>query len=199
MCDATSEINVGFSGGHFHAGTHICLVFREESVRRDIVGHFVESGVMDDERVFYFADSAEPGEVVNWLEALDVDVSAPLERHSLTIDRATATYCPDGTFVPERMLDTLKSAYSGAQSAGYPNSRVTGEMSWALRGFPGSDRLMEYEAAINTVVKTHPITAMCQYDANHFDGETIFRALQVHPYMVMGGQLVKNPYYAEGA
>lgn len=198
MCDVTSEIDVGFSGGHFHAGTHICLVFRDESVRRVIVGRFVESGVTDDERVFYFADAAEPGEVVNWLEALDVDISASLERHSLTIDRAATAYCPDGTFVPARMLETLKSAYSGAKSAGYPQSRVTGEMSWALRGFPGSDRLIEYEAAINTVVKTHPITAMCQYDANHFDGETIFRALQVHPYMVMGGQLVKNPYYAEG-
>jgi len=52
---------------------------------------------------------------------------------------------------------------------------------------------------VNRVVQTHPITAMCQYDANRFPGETIFQALQVHPYMVMHGQLVKNPsYYVEG-
>jgi len=74
-------------------------------------------------------------------------------------------------------------------------ARVTGEMSWALRGYPGSERLMEYEARINKVVQTHPITAMCQYDANKFDGDLIFKALQGHPYMVMNAQLVKNPYY----
>lgn len=37
---------------------------------------------------------------------------------------------------------------------------------------------------------------MCQYDANRFDGQVIFQALQVHPYIVMNGQLVRNPYYA---
>ena len=96
------------------------------------------------------------------------------------------------------MLETLKGAYERARGDGYPASRVTGEMSWALRGLPGSEHLMDYEARVNRVLETHPITAMCQYDANRFDGDTIFAALQVHPYMVMNGQLVKNPHYIHG-
>lgn len=190
------SISVGFCPEHFEEGTHMCLVFRDEADRRKIVSRFVESGIAESERVYYFADTVKPTEVVDWLESLDVDVSGPLAAHELTVDEALATYCPDGAFDPDRMLATLKSAYSASNSDGYPASRVTGEMSWALRGVPGAEHLMEYEAAINDVVKTHPITAMCQYDANRFDGQVIFQALQVHPYIVMNGQLVRNPYYA---
>lgn len=198
MCTHTPGINMGFSKGRFAPGTHICLVFRDEEERKSIVARFIDAGILDQERVFYFADAAKPDEVLRWLEKLEVDAEAALTADRLSIGRAAPTYCPDGTFVPDRMLDTLRSAYRTSREAGYPGSRVTGEMSWALRGYPGSDRLMQYEAAVNTVVQSHPITAMCQYDANRFSGDTIFQALQVHPYMVMQGQLVKNPYYAEG-
>jgi hypothetical protein len=174
----------------------MCLVYRDEANRRRIVAEFVESGLLDGERVYYFADTAEPSEVVSWLESLDVRGSDAMGRSTLTIDPAVDTYCPDGAFDVARMCDTVRRAYTDSRTGGYPASRVTGEMSWALRGFPGSDRLMEYEAEINAVVRTHPITAMCQYDANRFDGELIFLALQVHPYLVMNGQLVQNPYFA---
>jgi hypothetical protein len=38
---------------------------------------------------------------------------------------------------------------------------------------------------------------MCQYDARRFDGATLYKVLQVHPYMVAQGQLVQNPYYVK--
>ncbi|MFW5826741.1 MAG: MEDS domain-containing protein [Alkalispirochaeta sp.] len=189
MCDMHARIDVGFSQEHFLPGTHICLVFRDESERTRIVGRFVESGLLSGEQVGYFADTADPSEVEQWLQGMDIDTAA-LGLHS-TAD----TYYPDGVFDPDRMCNTLRDTWTRACEAGYPNCRVTGEMTWALRDVPGADRLMEYEAAVNTVVKTHPVTAMCQYNANLFSGETIFQALQVHPYMVMNDQLVKNPYY----
>jgi len=197
MTTTHPSISVGFCSERFKAGTHMCLVYRDEADRRSIVAKFVESGLANDERVFYFADTVAPNEVVDWLGGLDVDVSDAIAGRSLTVDEAVATYCPDGTFNPDRMCGTVRGAYTASREEGYSLSRVTGEMTWALRGLPGSEHLMEYEAAVNEVVKTHPITAMCQYDANRFDDETIFEALRVHPYMVMNGQLVKNPYYDE--
>jgi hypothetical protein len=68
-------------------------------------------------------------------------------------------------------------------------------MGWALKNMPGSDRLMEYESLVNRVVVTHPVTAVCQYDANRFDGATILKCLEVHPYMIVHGLVVHNPYY----
>lgn len=68
-------------------------------------------------------------------------------------------------------------------------------MSWALKGVPGSDRLMEYEARVNDLLVKYPVTAICQYDARKFDGATILQCLKVHPHMIVHGQIIRNPYY----
>lgn len=193
--NGASPIHLGFSNETFYAGTHMCLVFRDEEERKNIVAKYVESGVLDHEKVGYFADTATTSDVLDWLAGMDVDISDALEKDSFAVQEAEKVYCPDGSFIPERMLNKLKEAYSSSIEEGYPNTRVTGEMSWALKGMSGSDRLIEYESKVNEVVVTHPVTAMCQYDANKFSGSLIYRALQVHPYMVVNGQLVENPYY----
>jgi hypothetical protein len=189
MCDVQRQIHLGFSDETFHEGTHMCLVFRDETERRRIVSRFVGSGLLDGENVGYFADAADPSDVAGWLAELDIDTTV------LRLARTSETYYPAGVFVPEEMCDRLRETWNASRAEGFPGCRVTGEMTWALGDVPGAERLMEYEAAVNTVVKTHPVTAMCQYDANRFSGEMIFEALQVHPYMVMNDQLVKNPYY----
>jgi MEDS: MEthanogen/methylotroph, DcmR Sensory domain len=46
-------------------------------------------------------------------------------------------------------------------------------MSWARKGIPGSDDLVEYEARLNIEFRAVPTTGLCQYDARIFDGETL--------------------------
>lgn len=193
-----SHIHLGFCNESFKPGTHMCLIFRNEAERRRIAARFIESGFLDGEKVGYFADTATVDDVKEWLASMDVDITRAEEEALLSIDPALDVYCPDGTFVPDRMLDTLRSTWNDSVSQGYPNVRVSGEMSWALQGLPGSDRLIEYEARVNQVVESHPVTAMCQYDANKFSGSLIYQALQVHPWMVVNGQVVENPYYLKG-
>lgn len=180
----------------------MCVIFRDEVERRRTVARFVGSGLAEGERVYYFADTATTEDVDTWLAELDIDTGEARSTGAFIAGDAMDTYCPDGTFVPERMCEAVRDAYRTALDEHFSYARVTGEMSWALGGalggVPGSDRLIEYESAVNNVVKTHPITAMCQYDANRFSGELIFRALQVHPYLVMNGQLVRNPDFITG-
>jgi hypothetical protein len=162
MCTTVAEIDVGFTHKRFCAGTHICLVFRDEMERRRIVSKFVESGLLGNEKVSYFADIVEPSDVLAWMKELDIDLSGAQKDSSFCIEEAELSYCPDGTFIPERMWETIKASYTASKEEGYRNARVTGEMSWALKGLPGSGRLIEYESGINKIVKTHPINAMCQ-------------------------------------
>lgn len=184
--------SMGFTKELYPAGTHMCLIYSHEDERRKIIGKYLESGIIGNEKVSYFADTMQPGEVRQWL--LDMEIELPAD-DAFSILSAENTYCPDGNFVPEKMLDTLRAFYVQAKNAGYTNSRVSGEMSWALRGIPGSDRLMEYEALVNEVLVTHPVTAVCQYDASRFTGSTILNVLKVHPMMIVRGQIVRNPYY----
>jgi len=186
---------MGFSDERLPAGTHMCLIYDDDNERCKLIAKYLEAGLRGGERVSYFADTLTPTEVEAWLREMGVDVPKQSNTSAFTITDAVETYCPDGTFSPEAMLGRLRAYHKAVVDEGYPGGRVSGEMSWALRGIPGSDRLMEYEALVNDVLVTHPINAICQYDARQFNGATIFDVLKVHPMMIVHGQVVKNPYY----
>jgi len=196
MCQL-QPVNMGFTTEKFPPGTHMCLIYNSDKERRMIISRFLESGLLEGERVGYFADTMTPDEVRTWLAGLDIELAEKEEKGQFLCSQAIDTYCPSSSFVPDEMLDTLRSSFTRAIDDGYPGLRVSGEMSWALKGIPGSNRLMEYEAKVNIAFRTHPIIAICQYDANRFDGATILDVLKVHPMMVVQGQIVRNPYYVK--
>ncbi|MEE4365110.1 MAG: MEDS domain-containing protein [Desulfotignum sp.] len=188
-------VSLGFDNKAYAAGTHMCLIYNDEAERRQIITKFLEGGLKTGEKVAYFVNEISPGDVRAWLEEMDITIPQKNLDAAFTAAEAQKTYCPDGTFIPERMLATLRDFYDQSVEQGYPHCRVSGEMGWALKNLPGSDRLMEYESRINVLVTTHPVTAVCQYDAGRFDGATILKCLEVHPYMIVRGQVVHNPYY----
>jgi hypothetical protein len=131
---------------------------------------------------------------LDWLSEAGVAACAG-ESRQVQVSPAESVYCPGGRFSPEVMFETLREFRRESDTAHYNGVRVSGEMGWALRGIPGSDRLLEYEAGVNYVLPETGITAMCQYDANIWDGATILHILRVHPMMVVHGHVVQNPYY----
>jgi hypothetical protein len=195
MSDSERLISLGFTTERFPAGTHMCYLYDDDTQRRDVVSKYVESGLQGREKVGYFVDLTSSQEMPAQLSALGIDLPPGIDARGLSIARALDTYCPDGTFLPERMLEKLRSMYRSSIAEGYAGARAGGETSWALQGIPGSERLIEYEALINIVVREYPTTVVCQYDARRFDGATLFDVLNVHPMMIVRGQVVRNPYY----
>jgi len=195
MSKTRQDVPMGFTHEPFPAGTHMCLIYSSDAERRSIMSKFLDSGLGNGEKVAYFADMMTIEEVNDWLRTEGVELPDGSEPEKFMISEAVKVYCPEGKFVPDDMLDTLRTFYGSSMKEEYTCVRVSGEMTWALKGIPGSDRLMEYEALVNNVVVTHPVTAVCQYDANKFDGGTILDVLKVHPMMIVHGQVVRNPYY----
>ena len=95
------------------------------------------------------------------------------------------------------MLDRLKSFHDESLELGYSGSRVIGEMSPKVPGGAGGERLGEYEARVTLLQRERPVTTVCQYDVNHFDGATIMEILRVHPLMIIRGQILSNPFHIE--
>ncbi len=190
-------IDLGFTPERFPPATHICHMFGDEVDRRSVIHPFVRAGLQEGEDVFYFADAL----VTELLErAIDERSIASLTREQLSrlrISSVDDTYFPTGVFVPEAMIESLGQLYKESCDDGATGCRTTGEMGWALRGVPGSDHVVEYESGINALVRRTPITVVCQYDTEQFDGETLFRVLSVHPLMIIRGQIMHNPCYIE--
>jgi hypothetical protein len=68
-------------------------------------------------------------------------------------------------------------------------------MGWATRRPPGYERLIEYESMLNDVIEREPFSGICQYDVRLFDGPTLLAVMEVHPYLLVRGQVLRNPNY----
>jgi len=190
-----NNINLGFTHESFPAGTHMCLIYSREEERARIIAQYIQSGLVAGERVAYFSDANPTDDSNERFRQQGFEVPKPETGGQFSVSSAADTYCPSGEFVPKDMFEILKSFYCQALADGCPASRVSGEMSWALRGMPGCERLMEYESKVNEVFVKYPVTAICQYDATRFDAKTLMECLKVHPFVIVNGQILRNSYY----
>jgi hypothetical protein len=194
MNNRKKEMDIGFTQETLPECHHLCLIYEDEAQRRKIVSEYLAAGLMQGEIIGYFTDTTDPDDIRAWLSEMGIE---PKDDNSFRIIKAESAYCPSGSFVPQQTLDKVVSRYPMAKEAGYSGSRACSEMSWVLRNIPGSDRLLEYENGLNMIHDDFPHIGMCQYDARLFDGATLFQILQVHPYMVAQGQIVRNPFYIQ--
>ncbi len=199
MCQA-SQVSFGFTEQRFPPGMHICYLYNDEDERLHTIAQFIQSGLLAGEKVVYLADiPAAPStdDMDAHLSRLGIIPPCHLKPEQLVLTQAEAAYCPDGSFIPERMIDYWRSFYSQAQHESFAGARVTGETSWICKGMPGIERWVEYEAMINNLVEELPVHGViCQYDTNKIDGATLFDVLNVHPMMIVAGQVVHNPYFS---
>lgn len=196
MCSDHLKVKVGFTEELFQAGTHMCLIYNSEEERNEVISKFIDAGLKTDEKVAYFCDHNNTEVVESWLNEKGVDISSANKTNQFTLATAQSVYYPTGDFTPEHMMDNLIAFHNSACANDYPASRVTGEMCWATRGIPGSERLIEYESYGKKFLKKYPVTVVCQYHAEKFDGITFLECLKVHPFMIVYGQIVRNPYFS---
>ncbi len=173
------------------AGSHICLIYDNEKERQDVVLRFIEAGIRNNERVAYFAESMSGKDVRDWLESRGVPIPGP---GSFDVLPAHEVYYPDGEFSIEATLEKWRAFDKETIEAGFSAARATGETTWS-RYVRGGEQIAEYCARLNAALADSSVGALCQYDSRRFDGATLLDVLRVHPLILVGSQVVRNPYY----
>jgi PAS domain S-box-containing protein len=176
-------------------GDHLCHLYASEDEHRAVLTPFLQHGLERGERVLYVADFHTPSEILKYLRDAGLDVGAYQARDQLRLLTPAEAYVRDGTFDPLRMIALLEQETDQARRDGYTALRVTGEMTWALRGLPGSDRLIEYEIALDRFFATHAALAICQYDRRRFSPDMLLRVIEVHPIVIVGAEVCDNFYF----
>ncbi|WP_051933297.1 MEDS domain-containing protein [Massilia sp. BSC265] len=199
MNDERRHICLGFTDERYPEGTHICYLYNDDEERRRILPLFARHALLEHDCFKYIADATDGAGLARIVEELDLDSAGRGLPGCIDITTASDGYFPDGCFDPDAMLARLRAAYAQCLAAGHAGARVTGEMCWALRGIPGADRIVECESRINDLVREVPVTVMCQYDLRRFDGATMFDVMSVHPVIIVGGYILRNPFHQHPA
>lgn len=177
---------------------HLCLIYESGEEWAQTIAAFILTGLKQGEKCVYIADDNSAQQIKAALRDGGLDGAAAERKGQLTVIQERDAYTKEGFFDPDLMIKFLISETEKALSEGYPALRATGEMSWALRGCIGSERLLEYEAKLNRdYFPKYPCLAMCQYDRRRFDPEIIKGVILTHPLLIRGKQIYRNFYYME--
>src|SRR5258706_9719118 len=93
------------------------------------------------------------------------------------------------------MLGKIEQWAKGARNVGHTGFRIVGEMAWALDG--DLKELAEFEARLNLnrVWERHACTGLCQFDARRFPPTMLREMIIVHPLVIIGDRVCRNPYH----
>jgi len=177
------------------AGDHMCCFYETDEEHRALLTPFMRQGLERGEKVLYIVDSRTAEQVLNYLRDDEMVPETYLESGQLAILTADEAYMREGTFDPDAMIDLLRDETERALNEGYSALRVTGEMSWALKGLPRSERLIEYEAKLNEFFPGSKCLAICQYDMRRFKPSLLLNVLMTHPIAAIGREVYDNFYY----
>lgn len=176
-------------------GDHLCFLFSSEAEHLAVMTPFLSQGLAAGEKVIYLADQHAPRVILGYLKKQGLKVEPYLHRGQLQILDASSVYLSGGLFDPEAMISWAKTEVEKALAEGYPTLRATGEMTWATKGYLGSERLTEYEARLNEIIPGSRCLAICQYDRRQFDPVLLMDILAVHPKAIIGTEVMDNIYY----
>jgi signal transduction histidine kinase len=176
-------------------GDHLCILYETEEEHRALLTPFLRQGLERGEKVLYVVDAHAARTVLDYLRDDGLEVEPYLASGQLSILAASDAYMSGGGFDPDGMISFLRAETGRAMAEGYSALRITGEMSWVLRGLPGSERLIEYEAKLNEFFPGSKCAGLCQYDRRRFDPTTLLDVLSTHPTVVVGTAVYDNFYY----
>jgi two-component system cell cycle sensor histidine kinase/response regulator CckA len=176
-------------------GDHLCCLYEMEEEHQAVLTPFLRQGLERGEKALYIVDVRTAESILGYLWGDGLEVEPYLESGQLSILTADDAYMQDGVFDPDGRIAFLRTEMEQALVEGYPALRITDEMTWALRGLPGSEQLIEYEARLNEFFPGSKCLAMCQYDQRRFDPALLLDALRTHPIAVVGTEFYENFYY----
>jgi PAS domain S-box-containing protein len=185
----------GYPFSDLAPGAHLCCIYDNEDEHRAVLTPFLRQGLSRREKVLCVVDAHNAEVILGYLSDVGIDADACVASGQLAILTRSDVYFRNGCLDPDHMIAFLREETERALAEGWTALRGTAETTWALHGEPGSERLIEYEAKLNTFFPGSQCLALCQYDQRRFSPEVLLDVLHTHPAVIFGRELVDNPYY----
>jgi hypothetical protein len=174
---------------------HLGCFYETDSQQQALLRAFVVQGLRRHEKVILINDELPGGSAMNPAELVGIELQPYVLPGQLRVLTTLQTFLRQGFFDPDRVIAWLRRETREAVAEGYGALRVTADMTWALRGIEGSERLIEYEAALDPFLRGRRCRILCQYDARRFPPAVLQHTLTAHPTVLIGGAVCHNSYY----
>ena len=171
-------------------GDHVCAFYNDREEEVAMAASYIRIGLDRHDFCGCIVDDGKQ-RILDALESDGVDTGAETRNGRLEF---FADPLAQGMQTQD-VADKIERWVSGARNAGYVGSRILGEMTWALGG--DLKALANYEArlSLNKVYERHASCGLCQYDLRRLTPATLREMIVVHPLVIIGDRVCRNPYY----
>lgn len=178
------------------ANDHLASIYDTHNDQFEVVVPFIQRGLDRGERCLYVADDNTREEVLDALRKGGIDVASARDSGALSIHTKADTYLQTGAFEQDAMLDFWQERLAQARDKDdYAGVRAAAEMTWALDEGTALDRLVEYEAMLNTIYPGEDYVVLCQYNRERFPADVLSDVIRNHPLVIYDGTVCQNVYY----
>jgi len=174
---------------------HVCAFFNSREDEYRVLAAFYQETIDWGEKLMHVVDDRLVADHDARMEQLGFDVCGCRASGQYQVYTWGETYLKDGVFEQEKMIDAVRGVIAEGRAAGFPRTRIMGNMNWALEGAPGSDRLIDYEVRVNDVLSEEKQPAVCVYDASRLTGAMMLDILRAHPLTLVNGVVHRNPFF----
>jgi hypothetical protein len=192
---ATTTQSLQFTPNTFTRYRHICAFFNTVDEQHRVLRPFVEEGFGHGDKAVHYVDPERREEHLGWLAGLGIDVPEAMAARQLEVRPWQDSPLRGDRFDLETWLTSFEQVIQSGPAAGYAQTRILGQMEWALLDLPGVEDLIEYETLVNYVIPKYESPVLCTYDLTKFGASVVMDALRTHPLVIIGGLLQENPFF----
>ncbi|MBO2448620.1 MEDS domain-containing protein [Actinomadura barringtoniae] len=189
----TASVRFGLPGVTISPGHHVCGLYSKDSERDRMMVPYFRAGLQDGDSCVVVVDDEDPSPV---LAEMGTGSQVASWRASGRLDTRTAVPPRRGTagLNVDEMLAQWDETMAEAQDPhGEGFIRLGGEASWWLPQATGGS-IVGYEIELTRRIPER-IGVLCLYDLTRFGGRTLVNAIATHPLVLVGAEIIENPYY----
>ena len=176
------------------AGRHKCLIYDGEPARQlPVVIPFLSDSLESHWRCLYLGAPETLAMIDRALVAQGVDVAARIDRGALVLS-SDRSYL-EGGFDPAAMVALLGEMIDDAVQGGFRGLSAVGDLRWELGPDTSFDRLLEYEALLETLFREKPLQGICLYHSGRVPPQALLDALLAHRSIHLGTELRRDNFF----
>ena len=184
----------------YQQGDHVCALYETPEEQLDAATDYILGGLSRGERCLYVCCEHDVPTFRAALKRGGIDVEREEARGALIILTKEDGHLKGGSFDPARMTTRLDAAVKDTLEAGFTGLCAAGDMCWVLDEAPGTERLAEYEAALNRFYRENRALGLCLYNKKTLSKAVLDHGLATHPVIHIAGPIrLTNPFYEEPA
>jgi hypothetical protein len=176
-------------------GHHLCSIYLDQQQQFcALIPIFIDS-INKNQKCIYIIDDSTQQEVITAFKKSGFDLKKYLESQQFQFLTKKETYLRGDDFDPDTMIEFIKEIEYKALSDGYEGVCGTAETTWILESPSYQEKLIEYEARLNSYFPTSKFAAVCQYKETKSNQDMLLDIIRTHPFTIIYGKLYENKYF----